>query len=277
MPELPEVETIKRGLEPRILHKKITKVIILQSQLRWEIPQILTNVLLNDSFQSLNRRGKYLLCFTSKGTLIFHFGFTGSLQVLPSDFPFQAHEHLRINFNDNTSLCYTDPRKFGACLWTVEDPTSHPLIKVLGIEPLTADFNAEFLFEAVKKRKAPIKQLIMDSHIIAGVGNIYANEALFEAKIHPLIPAQNLSKSQCVELVNSIKIILNIAIQKGGTTIRDYINSEGKSGYFQQELKVYGRRGQPCKYCHTPINEMRLAQRSTFYCPKCQPIRGLIV
>jgi len=273
MPELPEVETICRGLATQILQQPISKVLIRQPQLRWEIPKIITSTLPGVCFMSITRRGKYLLLETKAGTLIIHLGLTGNLRVLPENHPFQPHEHLRIYFTSQKALCFIDPRRFGACLWTKNDSSLHPLIASLGQEPLTPEFNCDLLVTKIKNRKTPIKQLLMDSHVVTGIGNIYASEALFLARIHPLTPAKNLTNAHCTTLVTVIKQVLSAAIEQGGTTIRDYINSEGQSGHFQQKLNVYGRTKQPCQNCQTPIEEIRLGQRSTFYCPKCQQLQ----
>jgi formamidopyrimidine-DNA glycosylase len=270
MPELPEVETICRGLKPQILNQPIQQVLVYQSTLRWPIPKNLNALLQGECFYEINRRGKYLLFVSHKGTVIVHLGLSGRLLILPAMHKKLLHEHLAIRFNNQKALCFIDPRKFGAFLLTKENPLSHALLKDLGPEPLTAEFNSTYLHEKIKHRKIPIKQLLMDGHIVAGIGNIYANEALFAAKINPLHPANKLSNNDIETLTHVIKNVLKSAILKGGTTIKDFLSHDGEIGRFQYELKVYGRGGKPCYTCKTAIKEIRLGQRSTFYCPTCQ-------
>lgn len=273
MPELPEVETLCRSLKPHVLNKPIARVIVHQPQLRWPVPKNLGPLLTGEIFYDLKRRGKYLLFFTARGTVIAHLGLSGRLLVLDAKHKKDPHEHLTIYFTNQKSLCLIDPRRFGAFLWTQQNPYDHPLLKNLGPEPLTKKFNSHFLVETIKRHKVPIKQFLMDSHIIAGIGNIYANEALFAAKINPLQPANSLGLDDCERLVKAIKKTLKLALRKGGTTIKDFLDSEGKKGLFQQRLMVYGRGGEKCKHCATKLKEIRLANRSTVFCPKCQKIK----
>jgi len=271
MPELPEVETICRALKQQILKRPINKVQVWQENLRWPITPNLTAELTGTTFSDLTRRAKYLLFHTPKGTMIVHLGFTGALRFLKTSQPKLPHEHLTIYFADQFTLRFTDPRRFGAILWTKEDPYEHKLLIDLGPEPLTEDFNGLELARRCKNHRTAIKQLLMDSHIVAGIGNIYANEALFLAKISPFQPAQSLTFRQYDALVEAIKHVLTESIAKGGSSIRDYVHSDGKSGSFQNEHKVYGREGLACYVCNTKIISNRLGQRSTFYCPNCQP------
>lgn len=273
MPELPEVETTLRGIKPHILQEKVEEVLVRHFQLRWPIPLNINALLSGKIIEKVERRGKYLLLTTETGTLILHLGMSGSLRVLTKPTPPQKHDHVDILFSNQTCLRLTDPRRFGALLWTEEAPCSHPLLRNLGIEPLHSDFTGEYLKKCALKRKAPVKTFIMDSHIIVGVGNIYANEALFEAGIHPKKAAGNISLADYQMLAKAIKSILRAAIKQGGTTLKDFVNSDGKKGYFRVRLKAYGRGGLPCLNCQTEMKEIRLGQRSTVYCPTCQKER----
>lgn len=270
MPELPEVETTLRGISPYIQAQKINKIIVRHHGLRWPIPENLPVVLKQQTIQSLERRAKYILLHTQKGTLILHLGMSGSLRILTQPSPPQKHDHLDIIFANNAILRLTDPRRFGACLWTEEDPNNHLLLKNLGPDPLSNHFNGKYLWIEAQKRKVPIKSFIMNSATVVGVGNIYAAEALFASHIHPNTPAGKVSLQQFTLLASHIKKILRQAIKKGGTTLKDFVNSEGKPGYFSFHLKVYGRAGLPCVTCKTPLEQIRLGQRGTVFCKKCQ-------
>lgn len=272
MPELPEVETTLRGIQPHVKSYKILKIIVRQHQLRWPIPNNISTLLQNQTLISLERRGKYLLLNTTNGTLIFHLGMSGSLRILSHHTPSQKHDHLDIEFNNHKILRLTDPRRFGACLWTNEDPLNHPLIRTLGPEPLSKQFSGKYLWAKAQKRKLGIKSFIMNSRIVVGVGNIYATEALFAAGIHPNQPSSTISEKQYARLVTEIKKILQKAIKKGGTTLKDFVDSEGKPGYFSMHLKVYGRDGLPCVKCKTILEKIRLGQRGTVFCHQCQPL-----
>lgn len=271
MPELPEVETILRGLTCRLEEKTVQNVVVRCSQLRWPVPPFLENILTGQSLQALSRRGKYLLWQFNTGTLIIHLGMSGRLKILTAALPVNKHDHIDIVFSPNLIVRYTDPRRFGAVLWTDENPQDHFLLKPLGLEPLEPAFSAKMLFQVTQKSNTPIKSLIMNAHVVVGVGNIYAAEALFSAGIHPASPAKSLTFKQCETLVKAIKKVLRLAIEQGGTTLKDFVNSEGKPGYFSQELKVYGREQQPCTACQTPLQSIRLNQRSSTFCPCCQP------
>lgn len=272
MPELPEVETTRRGIEPHILGQKIQKIILRQSKLRWPINEKLSQILLNQSILAVKRRGKYLLLETAVGTLIIHLGMSGSLRILPQNHPIQKHDHVDIIFQNGKCLRFNDPRRFGSILWAETNIESHPLLKKLGIEPLQKEFSGNYLFELAKNRNIAAKLFIMNHEIVVGVGNIYANEALFAAKLNPRTPAKKITQKQYQQLVNSIKKILQAAIKQGGTTLRNFVSSEGKPGYFIQQLKVYGRGGLPCVRCKSILKEIRLGQRSTVYCSRCQKI-----
>ena len=269
MPELPEVETTLRGIETHILNKKIVSINVRQPSLRWTVPvDLLKTNLTNKKFSAIKRRGKYLLLECCNKFLIIHLGMSGSLRITDGA-DIKKHDHIDIIFDDKSILRYCDPRRFGCFLWT-DDPDNHFLLKNLGPEPLGNIFNGKYLFETSRKRKTPIKNFIMNSKVVVGVGNIYANEALFKAKIRPTRQAGKISLKQYETLSMEIVSILRKSINKGGTTLRDFIRSNNKPGYFKNELMVYGRAGMACKNCPSLLKEIRLAQRSSVYCPKCQ-------
>ena len=270
MPELPEVETSRRGIEPHILNKKVSDIVIRQKQLRWPITAGLKKQCTNQTIKHVERRGKYILLRTDTGTVIIHLGMSGSLRILNKNTPAEKHDHLDIIFDNNKILRFRDPRKFGCVLWTKSDPLKHKLLKKLGPEPLESSFNADYLFECSRNRKIAIKSFLMNSHIVVGVGNIYANESLFSAGINPKRAANKISLQRYQKLVPAIKQILLQSIEQGGTTLKDFINEEGKPGYFQQTLNVYGRASKPCVTCGCTIKQITQAQRSTFYCSQCQ-------
>ncbi len=270
MPELPEVETTRLGIAPHIIGQVIEDVIVRNKNLRWPITTTLKKDLLNNKFQKIDRRGKYLLCYTDHGCMITHLGMSGSLRIVDKKIKPEKHDHLDILFATGNILRFHDPRRFGSILWTMKDPLQHKLIKHLGPEPLSEDFNGEWLHRRSRKRTQTIKNFIMDSHNVVGVGNIYASESLFLAGINPKRKAGNVSLERYERLTKAIKKILNQSIKQGGTTLRDFVNGDGKPGYFQQQLNVYGKTGQPCKQCKSTIKEIKLGQRSSFYCPFCQ-------
>ncbi len=270
MPELPEVETTCKGIAPHIENNTITKVIVRNRHLRWPIPTGLNKKLSGQKINSVSRRAKYLLINTDIGTLIIHLGMSGSLRILQLDETAEKHDHFELQFKDGVCLRLRDPRRFGCVLWTKDDPLEHKLLVNLGPEPLDKIFNAELLYAKSRKRKTTIKQFIMDAKIVVGVGNIYASESLFLAKINPKRLAGKLTKKQSIDLTAAIKKILTKAIKQGGTTLKDFRSSDGKPGYFQQKLKVYDRNGESCMNCKKPIKQITLGQRSTFYCPNCQ-------
>ncbi len=270
MPELPEVETTRSGIEPHIAQQIVTSVVIRQARLRWPIPAALSKDLPGQTIRRVRRRGKYLLLETGRGTLIIHLGMSGSLRILEADKPAQKHDHVDISFSSGVILRYTDPRRFGCLLWETNDLEAHPLLANLGPEPLQPEFDTEYLFKLSRRRKAAVKMFVMDSHVVVGVGNIYANEALFMAGINPKRQAGSISKKRYSLLVDAIKTVLANAIQVGGTTLRDFTGSSGNPGYFKQSLNVYGRAKMACVCCASELKEIRLGQRSTVYCPKCQ-------
>ena len=269
MPELPEVETSRRGIEPHILKQPVCDVIIRQKKLRWPIPTALKKHLIGQIIQHVERRGKYILLRTQVGTVILHLGMSGSLRILDKGTPPEKHDHFDLVFK-HTLLRLRDPRRFGAVLWTKADPLKHKLICNMGPEPLSNTFNADYLYQASRKRKVAIKILLMNSHIVVGVGNIYANESLFSAGINPKRRADQISLARYQTLVSCVKDILKRAIEQGGTTLKDFTQQDGKPGYFQQTLRVYGRTNLPCTLCNKPISQIKQGQRSTFYCTHCQ-------
>lgn len=269
MPELPEVETSLRGIKPHIIDKPVIDVQLRHTQLRWKIPENLLSYINNEKLISIERRAKYLLLNFATGTLLIHLGMSGSLRICPLNSAAQKHDHVDIIFSD-CLLRFTDPRRFGAILWLGLTPESSPLLNKLGPEPLSDDFNSLYLYNAAKKRKLPVKQFIMDQKVVTGVGNIYATEALFMAGIRPTRSAGNISQKRYRLLVDAIKEILQQAIQQGGTTLKDFVGGDGKPGYFQQTLHIYGKAGEKCPNCQTPLKTVKLANRTTVYCPKCQ-------
>jgi formamidopyrimidine-DNA glycosylase len=275
MPELPEVEITRRGLAAHLTGLTIADAVIRNGSLRWPIPKSLPKLLRGQKIRSLKRRAKYLLMDCGSGTLILHLGMSGSLRILPVNTPAGKHDHFDLVLDNGTLMRLRDPRRFGAVLWQEGDPASHPLLAALGPEPLPdtsrkSEFDARYLYEATRGRSVNIKQCIMDSRIMVGVGNIYANEALFRAGIKPQLAAGKLSLARCERLVRAIRATLNEAIEQGGSSLRDFVDTSGKQGYFQQHYWVYGRGGEPCRHCGTPIKQIRQGQRSSFYCGSCQ-------
>jgi formamidopyrimidine-DNA glycosylase len=270
MPELPEVETTRRGITPHIQGHVIQQIIVRDRRLRWPVPRDLNAKLRGHTIQTVERRGKYLLLTTEVGSLIIHLGMSGSLRVLACDTPCEKHDHVDIVFETKQCLRLRDPRRFGAVLFTEGDPLQHELLRALGPEPLSSAFSGEYLFNKSRKRTASIKAFIMDSHIVVGVGNIYANEALFAAGIHPRRAAGKVTREKYALLIQAIKDVLRAAIKAGGTTLRDFTSSDGKPGYFRQALQIYGREGEPCPKCGKPISQAVIAQRASYYCTHCQ-------
>ena len=270
MPELPEVETTRRGILPYLQGRKILKVVVREPRLRWEVPANLASELAGQTVTAVERRGKYLLLRTRKGTVLIHLGMSGSLRLAVVGEPLKKHDHVDFILASGRCLRYHDPRRFGCILWLTDNPAKHPLLAELGPEPLSHEFTGEYLLARAEGRTTPVKALIMDSQVVVGVGNIYANEALFAAGIDPACKAGKLTLERCDALVREIKTVLDRAITVGGTTLRDFVGGDGKPGYFAQTLQVYGRGGQPCVACMTPLKETRQGQRTTVYCPRCQ-------
>ncbi len=271
MPELPEVETIRAGLQPLLAGRKITSVVCHRPNLRYALPDL--SSLVEDRVVDLRRRAKYLLFELERDgkTLVWHLGMTGQFHVLPGQAPAGAHEHVRVDFSDGSSLRYRDARRFGyAGLLPTEHLASHAWFSNLGPEPLSDAFNAGALALICRGRKAPIKNIIMDASVVVGVGNIYASESLFRAGIHPARAAGRIASARLGLLVGTIKEVLAEAIEAGGSTISDFVHADGKPGYFAHQFQVYGRQHQPCYRCGAAIKRMTQAGRSTFYCGGCQ-------
>lgn len=269
MPELPEVETTRRGIAPHVTGYRITGVVLRRPDVRWPIPDAIREELPGQRIEAVRRRAKYLLLDVQTGSAILHLGMSGSLRVLAPETPVKAHDHVDIALDSGRVLRFTDPRRFGALLWQPAGET-HELLRGLGPEPLSEDFDADHLARRFARRAAPVKHVLMDQRIVVGVGNIYAAEALFRAGIHPARAAGKIGAARIERLVDAIKAILGYAIQRGGTTLRDFISPDGEPGYFEQELFVYGRAGLPCKVCGTTLRAADWGQRATVYCPKCQ-------
>ena len=275
MPELPEVETTRRGLAAHLTGLTITKVVIRNASLRWPIPKNLPRLLQGLTIHTLDRRAKYLLMDCGSGTLILHLGMSGSLRVLPANTPAEKHDHFDLVLSNSTLMRLRDPRRFGAVLWHRGDVYTHPLLASLGPEPLedgpqANNFDARYLYQATRGRSVSIKQCIMDNHVVVGVGNIYANEALFRSGIKPQLAAGKLSMPRCTKLVAEIRATLTEAIKLGGSSLRDFVDTSGQPGYFQQHYWVYGRGGELCRQCGGVIQQIRQGQRSSFYCGVCQ-------
>jgi len=270
MPELPEVETTRRGIEPHIKNRTVSDIIVRQPKLRWPVPRGLKQKLSGHRILRVERRAKYLLLAFDHGTLIMHLGMSGSLRIVAATEAAGKHDHVDIVLDNRNALRLTDPRRFGAVLWTAEEPSQHELIAQLGPEPLSDAFNGEYLFQRSRGRKSSIKQFIMDGKVVVGVGNIYASESLYLAGINPKRAAGKVGRERYEKLVDAIKQVLAAAIEQGGTTLRDFVGGDGKPGYFAQKLNVYGREDEACPGCGATIKQFVLGQRSTYYCPRCQ-------
>lgn len=269
MPELPEVETTCRGIAPHIDQQIITALVIRNPNLRWPVPDFLADKVVGQVVEEVGRRGKYILLRIAGGVVMIHLGMSGSLRIVDRDAPVQKHDHVDFCFGDGKLLRLTDPRRFGSVLWQPEGE-HHELLYHLGPEPLSDAFDALYLKQQCAGRKAAIKQVIMDSKVVVGVGNIYATEALFLAGIDPRRAAGNISQARLELLVVEIKKVLAAAIIQGGTTLKDFVGGDGKPGYFKQKLNAYGRKGEPCVNCMAPLTEVRLGQRATVFCKHCQ-------
>ncbi|HCL6185633.1 TPA: bifunctional DNA-formamidopyrimidine glycosylase/DNA-(apurinic or apyrimidinic site) lyase [Proteus mirabilis] len=268
MPELPEVETSRRGIEPHLVGNILHYAIVRNSKLRWPVSEKI-KTLLDEPILSVKRRAKYLLIELNQGWIIVHLGMSGSVRILPEEQPEEKHDHIDLVFRDGKVLRYTDPRRFGAWLWC-EDLATSSVLAHLGPELLSAQFNAQYLYQQSKNKKIAIKPWLMDNKLVVGVGNIYANEALFSSGIMPDRKASSLTEQECDVLVNAIKAVLTRSIEQGGTTLKDFLQSDGKPGYFAQELFVYGRKDKACLICGHTIESIKQGQRSTFFCRHCQ-------
>ncbi|NQY26691.1 MAG: bifunctional DNA-formamidopyrimidine glycosylase/DNA-(apurinic or apyrimidinic site) lyase [Piscirickettsiaceae bacterium] len=274
MPELPEVETTRQGIRPHLEGSKISQVIIRNHSLRWPIDADLASILDGQTIHSIQRRAKYLLLHCDTGVLLIHLGMSGNLRILNTadNDEVGKHAHVDIIVDNGHTLRYTDPRRFGAILWTSEPLSEYKLLKDLGPEPFTDAFNADYLWQQCQTRRCSIKTLVMNGKIVVGAGNIYANEALFLSGIHPSTRANTLTLQQCNQLVRMIKTVLKQAIEAGGTTLKDFRKSDGQPGYFAQQLNVYGREGDDCPKCGSIIQHYKEAQRATFFCSQCQKL-----
>lgn len=269
MPELPEVETTMRGIAPHVEGRTITETDVRERRLRWPVPKSV-DALAGTRIHSVSRRGKYLLFRTENGTLILHLGMSGNLRILDPEVPWRKHDHVALRFDSGMEMRFHDPRRFGCVLFCDGDVMEHPLLKDLGPEPLSDGFAADYLLGKCQGKTSAIKQVIMNSKIVVGVGNIYACEALFMSGIHPAKEAGKVSRARVVKLVDAIIVVLANSIEMGGTTLRDFLREDGQPGYFKQSLSVYGREGEPCRKCEATVKRMVQCNRSTFYCPKCQ-------
>ena len=268
MPELPEVETAVRGVRPHMQAQCIEKILVRQPKLRWPVAEQLLQ-LKQVKILALSRRAKYLIIHTEQGFIIGHLGMSGSVRIVPLDSPVDKHDHVDIVLSNGLCLRYNDPRRFGAWLWT-ENLEDFALFKKLGPEPLSEAFEADYLYQQSRNKRVPLKTFLMDNAVVVGVGNIYASEILFLCKLHPQMPAGEISLAQAKQLVITIKQVLSAAIAQGGTTLKDFLQPDGRPGYFAQELLVYGKKGAPCPVCHTPIQAVVIGQRNSFFCPQCQ-------
>jgi formamidopyrimidine-DNA glycosylase len=270
MPELPEVEVTRQGIAPALVGKRVRAVVFRAATLRYPLPAELPERLPGQQLMAITRRGKYLLLGFESGHLLLHLGMSGSLRLVTAAVAPEKHDHVDLVFGPRTVLRLRDPRRFGAVLWLAGEPMQHPLLAVLGIEPLTDEFDGTWMKREFKGLKAAIKPTLMDGHRIVGIGNIYASESLFRAGIDPRLAAGRVALKRLERLSLTIKQTLNEAIDAGGSSLRDFIHSDGSSGYFQQRHFVYGRTGEPCRRCGLAIRETRQGQRATFFCARCQ-------
>jgi formamidopyrimidine-DNA glycosylase len=270
MPELPEVETTRRGLVPHVVGKRIARLIVYDPRLRWPVPAGVAAKLEGRAISAIERRSKYLLFRVDADTLVFHFGMTGSLRAYREAPARRLHDHVDLVLDDGTLLRYHDPRRFGAMLLVEGSAADHPLLAHLGPEPFDPAFDAGYLWRVLRSRTAAIKLALMDNGVVVGVGNIYANEALFRAGIRPATPARKVSRPRIARLVEAVHAVLGAAIDDGGSTLRDYVDAGGRPGRAQLGYFVYGREDAPCRVCRTPIRMRRLGARASYYCPTCQ-------
>lgn len=270
MPELPEVETTRAGIAPHIIGRSVTGVIVRDRRLRWPVTRRLEKDLVGQTVNAVRRRAKYLLLDTHAGSVILHLGMSGSLRVLTHRAAPRKHDHVDVRFRGGLVLRFNDPRRFGCLLWTRRDPLQHPLLMKLGPEPLENEFSGDYLWRRSRGRQLAVKAFIMDASIVVGVGNIYASEALFGAGIHPRRPAGRISRARYQSLAKEIRAVLGAAIKAGGTTLRDYTDSDGLPGYFRNALAVYDRKNAPCERCGAAIRQEVIGQRSTYFCVRCQ-------
>jgi formamidopyrimidine-DNA glycosylase len=269
MPELPEVETTRRGIEPHLVGRRIAGLLLRRDGLRWPFPPALEGDLPGQRLHAVRRRAKYLLIDADRGSLLLHLGMSGSLRLTDTGAPLRLHDHVEVALDDGRALRFNDPRRFGCLLWQPAGEL-HPLLAALGPEPLDGAFDGEWLFERSRGRRGPVKNFLMDQAIVVGVGNIYAAESLFAAGIDPRRAAGRVSRERYERLAQAVKRILAHAIERGGTTLRDFLAPDGAPGYFEQELQVYGREGDACRACGRTLRGVRLGQRASAWCPGCQ-------
>jgi formamidopyrimidine-DNA glycosylase len=269
MPELPEVETTRRGIEPHLAGRIIKSIEVREPRLRWPVPDSVQKAG-GQRVNGVERRAKYLLIRLSAGTLMLHLGMSGSIRVVPSGHEPGKHDHVDLHIDNGQAIRFNDPRRFGSLLWLEGDDDDHPLLASLGPEPLSEAFSGDYLWQRSRQRRLAVKSFIMDGHIVVGVGNIYASEALFRAGIHPLRAAGRISKQRYQWLASAIRDVLEAAIRQGGTTLKDFSNSDGQPGYFGQDLAVYDRQDLPCIQCESPVRQKRIGQRASYYCVNCQ-------
>jgi formamidopyrimidine-DNA glycosylase len=269
VPELPEVETTRRGIAPFVTGRIVERVVLRRKDLRWPIPRALSTRLPGQRIDAVERRAKYLLLHTAAGSALLHLGMSGSLRIVDATVPVRKHDHYDLWLDSAQALRFNDPRRFGCLLWQPPGEV-HPLLRNLGPEPLGDAFDGDWLWQASRGHSTAVKNFLMDQAIVVGVGNIYANEALFAAGIHPKRAAGAVSRTRYARLAAEVRRILARAITRGGTTLRDFIAPDGAPGYFEQELMVYGRAGEPCKVCGTPIRAAFIGQRMSYWCPHCQ-------
>lgn len=270
MPELPEVETTRRGLAPHAKKRRIVELAVYEPRLRWPVPPELPRAVAGRRIEQVGRRAKYLLLKLESGTLLLHLGMSGNLRAVPAATPRLKHDHFDLVLDSGMALRFNDPRRFGSLLYTAGDPRQHLLLKDLAPEPLAKTFDADYLWRITRGRRVALKQLLMNSRLVVGVGNIYASEALFRARLKPQRRAASLTRAEAARLVRAVRTVLKLAIRAGGTTLRDYLGADGAPGYFRQRLYVYERKGRPCRRCGTPVRGLTQGQRSTYYCPRCQ-------
>lgn len=270
MPELPEVETTRRGIAPALEGQRIRRLVVRDRRLRWPVPPGLERRLAGAEIEAVDRRGKYLLLRSSRGTALLHLGMSGSLRLIYDRAAPQPHDHYDLVLDDGPVLRFNDPRRFGSLLWAGDEPGAHPLLRDLGPEPLDAGFDGDYLYRVSRGRRLAIKPHLMNAHIVVGVGNIYASEALFRARVHPKRRAGRIARHRCDAIADSVKAVLQESIRAGGTTLRDFHGGDGKPGYFTRELRVYDREGKACLRCGEPIRHAVLGQRATYYCLNCQ-------
>ena len=270
MPELPEVETTRRGLRPYARKRRIAALEVYEPRLRWPVARDLPALVAGQRIERIGRRAKYLLLGLESGTLLLHLGMSGNLRAVPAHTPRLTHDHFDLVLDSGLALRFNDPRRFGSLLYTSGNPQRHPLLARLAPEPFARAFDADYVFRISRRRRVAVKQLLMNSHLVVGVGNIYASEALFRARVRPQRQARTLTRAECGRLSRGVRAVLRQAIRAGGTTLRDYRGADGAPGYFRQRLYVYERAGKPCRRCRTPVRAIPQGQRSTYYCPSCQ-------